>query len=186
MAVVALHVGGAVGDGGVELLAGRHAAGERAVQPPAAQHPGAAGPLRGEAADALLDGRHVAVLDQVHPVQRQGAAHQVDVGVLEAGSHELALQRQGVGACPTVREGARVVAHVDDPSVGDGQGGGSRFPRPDMAAHDHEVGGRRRGGGLGRQRQGGDEGGHGKAIRHAMGLVHLDFGFRGGRSSSPA
>ena len=142
VAVVARHVGGPVADDRIELLPGRQAAGERAVQPASAQHPRALGVLRGKGLDLRLHSREVLLFDQVHLLERERAAADVDVRVVEARRHQPARELDDLGLRPAQRFGSRGIAHVDDAVAADrhrlGPGPGV-IGRPDPPARQDPV-----------------------------------------------
>ena len=178
VAVVALHVGGTVGDDGVELRFRREPARERAVEPAPAQHPG---PLRVGGREGLdarlhrLDGR---VLDQVDTLQRQGTSHEVDMGVVEARKDQPPRKVADLRLRSAQGGGARGVAHVDDPIAPHrdrlrprplGVGG------PDPGPREDQIGGRtvRFDAGHSAERgQDGKRGAENEAVRRKRGFEH--------------
>ncbi len=97
VAVVAAHVGGAVGDQGIELLARGEASGEGCVVPASAEHPGAIGMGGGKGLDGGADLLQGGGVEQVGLLQAEASAHQVQVCVVQARQHRGAVRVDGLG-----------------------------------------------------------------------------------------
>ena len=141
VAVVALQESRAIGDDLVELRGRRQPARERHVLPAATQHPRGVAMLRGVHGDRDLDLPDGRELEQVDLVERLGARHDVDVGVVEPRRDEPAA---GVhdrrGRVAVIAQAVIVTAQPGDVAVAHGDGGRRRDrPRADVRSVRSEV-----------------------------------------------
>ncbi len=177
VAVVARHPHRPVRDDRVEVLLVGHPSGERAVEPPAAHHPGGVGVGLRIGGDALLDLLHAPGVVEVDHAQGEAAAHEMKMPVGEARVDEAALQIDDVRRLFLELLDLAGGAHGQQRLFPDRERFGQRLravPRPDVPIDEDAVGllgGRGRGGERERGRRQDGEADQGSAPHDATPLT---------------